>query len=68
MKRLLPKSLAGQMALLIAVALFTAQALNFAIAVRDRAQFRLAQATRPAITRIVDALERERTSLSLIHI
>jgi signal transduction histidine kinase len=62
MKRLLPKSLAGQMALLIAVALFTAQALNFAIAVRDRAQFRLAQATRPAITRIVDALERERTS------
>ena len=62
MTRLLPKSLAGQMALLIAVALFAAQALNFAIAVRDRAQFRLAQATRPAITRIVDALERERTS------
>lgn len=50
------------MALLIAVALFAAQALNFAIAVRDRAHFRLAQATRPAITRIVDALERERTS------
>ena len=62
MKRLLPRSLAGQMALLIAVALFTAQALNFAIAVRDRAQFRLAQATRPAITRIVDALERERST------
>ncbi|MDT8757824.1 ATP-binding protein [Sphingomonas psychrotolerans] len=62
MSRLLPRSLAGQMALLIAVALFTAQAINFAIAVRDRAQFRLAQATRPAITRIVDALERERTS------
>jgi signal transduction histidine kinase len=50
------------MALLIAVALFTAQALNFAIAVRDRSQFRLAQATRPAITRIVDALEREKTT------
>jgi len=62
MTRLLPKSLAGQMALLIAVALFAAQALNFALAVRDRSQFRLAQATRPAITRIVDALERERTS------
>ncbi|TGX44710.1 HAMP domain-containing histidine kinase [Sphingomonas naasensis] len=50
------------MALLIAVALFTAQAINFAIAVRDRAQFRLAQATRPAITRIVDALEREKAA------
>ena len=62
MKRLLPKSLAGQMALLIAVALFTAQAINLAIALRDRSQFRLAQATRPAITRIVDSLERERTS------
>ncbi|MDP5278338.1 ATP-binding protein [Sphingomonas sp. DG1-23] len=48
------------MALLIAIALFAAQALNFAIAIRDRAQYRLAQATRPAITRIVDALERER--------
>lgn len=50
------------MALLIAAALFTAQAINFAIAFRDRAQYRLAQATRPAITRIVDALERERTA------
>lgn len=62
MKRLLPRSLAGQMALLIAVALFAAQALNFTLAVRDRSQYRLAQVTRPAITRIVDSLERERTS------
>ncbi len=66
MKRLLPRSLAGQMALLIAVALFTAQVLNFAIAVRDRAQFRLAYATQQATTRIVDALERERTSGRLL--
>ncbi|TGX56315.1 HAMP domain-containing protein [Sphingomonas gei] len=50
------------MALLIAVALFAAQALNFAIAVRDRAQFRLAYATQQAATRVIDALERERTS------
>ena len=62
MKRLLPRSLAGQMALLIAIALFAAQALNFGIAIRDRAQYRLAQATRPAVTRIVDALERERSN------
>lgn len=60
MRRFLPRSLAGQMALLIAVALFTAQAINFTIAVRDRAQFRTAYATQQATTRIVDALERER--------
>jgi signal transduction histidine kinase len=50
------------MALLIAIALFAAQALNFTIAYRDRAQFRLAYATQQASTRIVDALERERTT------
>ncbi|WP_380787600.1 ATP-binding protein [Sphingomonas sp. R86521] len=54
-----PRSLAGQMALLIALALFVAQAINFGLALRDRAEFRLAQATRPAATRIADALERE---------
>lgn len=54
-----PRSLAGQMALLIAVALFVAQAINFTLALRDRNEFRLAQATRPVATRIVDALERE---------
>jgi signal transduction histidine kinase len=47
------------MALLIALALFVAQAINFGLIVRDRAEFRLAQATRPVATRIVDALERE---------
>ena len=57
--RLWPRSLAGQMALLIALALFVAQALNLAVAVRDRREFRLAQATRPAAIRIADALERE---------
>lgn len=62
MRRLLPRSLAGQMALLIALALFTAQAINLAIALRDRAEFRLAQATRPAVTRIMDGLERERAN------
>jgi signal transduction histidine kinase len=54
-----PRSLAGQMALLIALALFVAQAINFALILRDRSEFRLAQATRPAATRIADALERE---------
>ena len=47
------------MALLIALALFAAQAINFALILRDRAEFRVAQATRPVATRIADALERE---------
>ena len=55
----LPRSLAGQMALLIAAALFVAQAINLALILRDRADFRLAQATRPVATRIADALDRE---------
>lgn len=51
--------MAGQMALLIAAALFVAQAINFTLVLRDRNEFRLAQATRPVATRIADALERE---------
>ena len=47
------------MAALIAVALFVAQLINFGLALRDRREFRLAQATRPVATRIADALERE---------
>jgi signal transduction histidine kinase len=54
-----PRSLAGQMALLVALGLFAAQAVNFALVLHDRTAFRLAQATRPVATRIADALERE---------
>jgi signal transduction histidine kinase len=54
-----PRSLAGQMALLVALALFVAQAINLALVLRERAGFRLAQATRPVAERIADALERE---------
>ncbi|WP_244647156.1 sensor histidine kinase [Sphingomonas sp. CFBP 13728] len=54
-----PRSLAGQMALLIALALFVAQVINFGLILRDRMEFRLAQATRPVATRIADALDRE---------
>ncbi len=50
------------MALLIALALFVAQAINFAMVLQDRQGFRLAQATRPSATRIADALEREAQS------
>ncbi|MFZ5746222.1 MAG: HAMP domain-containing sensor histidine kinase [Pseudomonadota bacterium] len=54
------------MALLVAFALFVAQALNFGLALRDRAAFRLAQATRPAATRIADALEREASGRNVL--
>jgi len=47
------------MAGLIALALFVAQAVNLALALRDRAEFRLAQATRPVAIRVADAIERE---------
>ena len=59
MTRPWPRNLAGQMALLIALALFVAQAINFGLVLRDRIEFRLAQATRPVATRIADALDRE---------
>ena len=59
MSRPWPRSLAGQMALLIALALFVAQAINFGLILRDRLEFRLAQATRPVAMRIADALDRE---------
>ena len=62
-----PRSLGAQLAALIALALFVAQALNLALAVRDRREFRLAQATRPAATRIADALEREAQGGRLIQ-
>lgn len=60
-----PRSLAGQMAFLVAIALFVAQAVNFALVLRDRSAARVAQATRPAVTRIADALEREGAGRSI---
>lgn len=57
--RLWPRSLAGQMALLIAIALFAAQSINFALALRERSAFRLAAATRPVAVRLADTLDRE---------
>jgi len=54
-----PRSLAGQMALLVAVALFVAQAVNFALIVRDRSASRLQQASALPALRIADAIGRE---------
>ena len=56
--RLWPRSLAGQMALLVALALFVAQAINFGLLLRERRAFLLEQVTGPAITRVIDAIDR----------
>ncbi len=53
-----PRSLAGQLTLLIGLALFTAQAINFALLLRERRQYALAQIAGPAATRFIDAIER----------
>ena len=46
------------MALLIAIALFVAQAINFAMLLQDRRAARYETATGPAVARLVDAIER----------
>ncbi len=54
-----PRSLTGQMLLLVALALFVAQAINFAWLLQERRSVRFEQAIGPAVARITDALERE---------
>ncbi|HEX8585998.1 MAG TPA: ATP-binding protein [Allosphingosinicella sp.] len=51
MRRLLPKSLIAQMALLIGLALLVAQLVNFALILNERQKVSLAQNQGPAITR-----------------
>ncbi|MCR5869662.1 MULTISPECIES: sensor histidine kinase [unclassified Sphingomonas] len=60
MRRFVPSSLTGQIALLVALALFVAQAINFGLILRERRSLRFEQVTAPAITRVVDAAERIR--------
>lgn len=59
-RRLLPSSLTGQIALLVALALFVAQAINFALILRERRSAQFTQITAPTITRVVDAADRLR--------
>ena len=53
-----PRSLGGQFALLLALALFLAQAINFTLLLHERQSLRLEQITGPAATRVIDAIER----------
>ena len=56
--RLWPRSLSGQMALVIAAALFVAQAINFTLLLQERQRARIDGATGPVVGRIADAIER----------
>ena len=53
-----PRTLAGQIALLVAIGLFVAQAINFGLLLRERRNFRLEQTTGPVVARLIDAIER----------
>ncbi len=57
MSRFWPRSLSSQLAVLVAIALFVAQAINFAMLYQGRQQILLQQIVGPAVTRIVDANE-----------
>ncbi|HEX7877728.1 MAG TPA: ATP-binding protein [Sphingobium sp.] len=55
--RLWPRSLVGQIILLVAIALFVAQAINFGLLLRERNRLTLTAQTAPGVYRIVDALD-----------
>ena len=58
MRRLWPSTLAGQLALLVAAALFVAQAINFALLYGERRERSLNAISGPATARINDAADR----------
>ena len=53
LKRLIPKSLIGQLALVMAMALLVAQAINFTLIFTERQRVSRAQAEGPAVSRFV---------------
>ncbi|MGC4250733.1 MAG: ATP-binding protein [Sphingobium sp.] len=55
--RLWPQSLVGQIILIVAIALFVAQAINFALLLQERNRLELTGQTAPGVYRIVDALD-----------
>jgi signal transduction histidine kinase len=58
LRRFLPKSLTGQIGLLVALGLFVAQAINFGLMLNARRDARFEQTIVPSVTRLVDASER----------
>ena len=58
MRGLWPKSLFGQLMALVAIALFLAQTLNFAMLIRVNNQLRFVEAAGPVIARVMAAVDR----------
>ena len=54
--RVWPRNLSGQLAILVAVALFVAQGINFALLLNERRQFRLEQIVGPIAARVIDTV------------
>jgi signal transduction histidine kinase len=65
--RLWPKNMAGQIALLVGLALLVAQAINFALLVRARDRQELIQVAAPAIARLADAIERDAAGTPMVR-
>lgn len=55
--RLWSQSLVGQIILIVALALFVAQAINFTLLFRERTRLELTGQTAPAVYRVIDALD-----------
>jgi signal transduction histidine kinase len=65
MMRVWPKSLFGQLMLIVALALFIAQAINFVLLVRASEQLRFAEAAGPVVARVVTVSERLEAGLPI---
>lgn len=55
--RLWPQGLVAQIIILVAIALFVAQGINFALLLRERTRIELTAQTAPGVYRIADALD-----------
>ena len=55
--RLWPQSLVGQIIILVAIALFVAQAINFGLLLRERNRVELTSQTAPLVYRVINALD-----------
>lgn len=65
--RLWPSTLAGQLALLVALALLIAQGIHAALLIEEREERRLEAISAPSVARIVDVADRIRNDPSLVH-
>lgn len=66
--RLWPRSLVGQLVFAVAVVLFLAQAINFALLARGQRQQLLAHGGGMAVARIIDAVDRDRRARTNIPV